>query len=145
MVPKQVTNSAAIAIVACLTSAVAHATAMIASFHRSGDLWPAWVEIFAISAVVVGLGAGIFSYAHAPVKPPAWRPAKRWTVGRLAPTAAYVGALIVALTIYKSTSVRVSELIWRVVASTAAQFAFALSVWDKWWMWRQITGSNSTR
>lgn len=142
MLPKQVVNSAAIAIVACLASAVAHAMAMIVSFQRPGGLWSATAEVFAIAALVLGLGAGIFSYANAPAKPPGWRPAKRWTVGRLSPSAVYVSALIVGVAIYKSTSGEVSELVWNVVAGTGVQFAFALAVWDNLWMWRQFTGSK---
>ena len=139
MLPKQVANSAAIAIVACLASALAHATAMIVSFHRPGGLWSATIEVFAIAALVLGLGMGIFSFANAPAKPPGWRPAKAWTIGRLAPTVAYVAALIVGLAIYKWTGGEESELVWNVIAGTGVQFAFALSIWDNLWMWRQFT------
>ena len=143
MLPKKVTNSAAIAIVACIASGVAHAMAMIASFRHSVDLWPAWLEIFAIAAFMIGLGAGIFSYLNAPAKPHGWRPARRWTFGRSAPAAVYFALVTLSLAIVETTGSASSELVWKVITGTASQSAFVLLVWENWWVWRQFTRSNA--
>jgi hypothetical protein len=143
MLPKKVTYSAAIALIACVTSAAAQATAIVARVHRSLDGWPAWIEIFALAAFMVGLGAEIFSYSNAPAKPRGWRPARRWTFERLAPAAAYFSVLILSLAIGASASAGTSELVWKVATGTASQCAFALLVWENWWARREFAAGES--
>ena len=145
MLSNKAAGSAAIAIAACVASGLTHAAAAVLQFYRPIDPWPAWIEIFAMAAFIVGMGAGIFAYTNAPAMPAGWRPAKPWTFNRLAPAAVYFGLVISSLALYKSTSPETSELVWKVGIGTMGQFAFALLAWENWWTWREFTSSVDIR
>ena len=137
MLSKKVTTPAAIAFMAGVGSGLASAAAAVMKFQRPVDTWPAWLEIFSLAAFVVALGAAIVAYTNAPATPSGWRPARRWSFDRFAPAAVYFVFLILGLAIYKTASPQTSELFWKIFTGTIAEFAFALVVWENWWIWRE--------
>jgi hypothetical protein len=138
MLAKKVTVPAGIAFMAGVASGLAAAAAAVMKFQRPVDTWPAWLEMFSLAAFVVALGAAIVAYTNAPATPSGWRPARRWSFDRFAPAVVYFAFLILDLAMHKAASPPTSELFWKIFTGTIAEFAFALVVWENWWIWREF-------
>lgn len=137
MLSNKVVIAAPLAIALCATAGLAHGTAMVGVFYLPGARWLAWPELFALPAMIVGVGAGVVAYFNAPKKPPGWRSAHPWSFARLAPAAIYFSLVTASLALYPFVDAPTADLIHKVVFGTGSAFAFALLSWENLWQWRQ--------
>jgi hypothetical protein len=140
MLAKKVVVAAALAVGLSAAAGVAHGAALLLHFYGASNRWVAvGLTLFTGLAFIVGLGAGVFAYVHAPKKPPGWRTVYPCAIERLAPAAVYFGTVILCLALYKYASRETADAYWRVVGETSAGFSFTLITWENLWVWRQWT------